>query len=244
MLKKEEHSESGSPIYRHEVQDREWTPPEFGDDLLIKKLEDHYLQYLGNAESVFHEILSTIVHVDVHWIKPSPSRPFNTLVTMGMSYLPMTVPAGCEALEYAELVAVLPASWPLSSDALEDENNYWPLRLLKMLARFPHEYSTWLGWGHSIPNGDPAKPYAGNTKFCGVVLLPAVTIDPEFTQLKVAEDKTINFYSLVPVYKEEMLYKLRHGADALASKFDEHGLTEEISVARKNVCKRSFWPFG
>ncbi|MFQ8729788.1 MAG: suppressor of fused domain protein [Enterocloster bolteae] len=26
-------------------------------------------------------------------------------------------------------------------------SEYWPIRLIKYLARFPHEYSTWLGWG-------------------------------------------------------------------------------------------------
>ena len=29
---------------------------------------------------------------------------------------------------------------------------FWPIQMLKFLARFPHEYKTWLGWGHTIPN--------------------------------------------------------------------------------------------
>jgi hypothetical protein len=55
----------------------------------------------------------------------------------------------------AELVMALPAEWPLEQSELEDESNYWPLGLLKMLARLPHEFETFVWFGHTIPNGDP-----------------------------------------------------------------------------------------
>lgn len=44
----------------------------------------------------------------------------------------------------------LPENWPTSSDAFKDDKYYWPIKLLKQLARFPHEYNTWLGYGHTI----------------------------------------------------------------------------------------------
>lgn len=66
----------------------------------------------------------------------------------------MTVPDP-EVPRYAELVISLPPFWPLDEQSWRDERHYWPVRLLKTLGRLPHEYDTWLGVGHTIPNGDP-----------------------------------------------------------------------------------------
>jgi PAS domain-containing protein len=42
----------------------------------------------------------------------------------------------------AELLVCLPADWPVTEEAFEDERNYWPVRWLKQVARFVHEYKT------------------------------------------------------------------------------------------------------
>ena len=70
------------------------------------------------------------------------------------------VPEDAGAETRAELMIALPAEWKLADSQLEDERWYWPIRNLKALARLPHEYETWLGFGHTVPNGDPPEPYA------------------------------------------------------------------------------------
>ncbi|MQA64140.1 MAG: hypothetical protein GEU86_22400 [Actinophytocola sp.] len=57
----------------------------------------------------------------------------------------------------------LPADWPLTQAALQEERTGWPVDVLKRVARLPHEYATWIGEWHSVPNGDPAMPYAPDT---------------------------------------------------------------------------------
>lgn len=104
--------------------------------------EEHFAKYIGPIHSVFHEILSDLIHVDVHYIKPSEKHNYHTLFTTGMSYLPMSTPERLEEYQYAELVVCLPPDWPISDEALRDNKYYWPIRWLKMLARFPHEYET------------------------------------------------------------------------------------------------------
>jgi hypothetical protein len=59
---------------------------------------------------------------------------------------------------------------------------------------------------------------------------------PEAWLLTINEEKTVQFYSLVPLYREEMELKLRQGADALLERLDEHGVTELLDVRRENVC--------
>ena len=231
-----ERSESGAPIYRHQARERDWTPPESSCDHL-EAIEGHLAKHIAPVENVFHEIVSDIVHLDVLMIPPAVDRPFHVLVTSGMSDLPMTVPEGLEEWRRAELMIALPADWPLEQKRMEDERAYWPIRWLKMLGRLPHEYRTWLGYGHSVPNGDPAEPIPG-TKFTGVMLGFAEWLPPEFTRLELGPDDCINFYQVVPLYPEEMAFKLAKSAEALDELFQERGVGFVLDVNRPNAVKK------
>lgn len=232
---------SGAPIFRYTDGEKEWESPS-GEEC-IAEISSHIEQHIGEVSMVFHEIISDTVHIDVHHVLPTAERPFHILVTSGMSDLPMNVPEEIGATRYMELMVVLPESWQISDKAFEDEKWYWPIRELKFLARFPHKYDTWLGWGHTLPNGDPAEPFAENTKLNGVILLPPISISEDFFQLSINEDKTIQFFTVVPLYEEEMNLKLNKGVDELLEKFDQYDINEVVSIDRKNVAKKRFGLF-
>ena len=212
----------------------------------LDAIDAHLRAFVGEPADVFHELVSDIVHVDVHIIEPSRRRDCYTLVTTGMSDLPMTTPQGAEELRYAELLLSLPKTWmpePLSIADLQNELLYWPIRLLKQLARLPHEYNTWIGYGHTIPNGDPPAPYAPDTELCGAMVMPAITLDPRFSTLAVRPDKTIHFYSVVPLYESEMNFKLKKGADALIKAFFDASVTEILDPKRRIAAKNKRFLF-
>lgn len=235
-------SEGGFPVYRHESRTKGFETAA-GDGESIQAIGAHIDQHLGQVDMVYHEIVSDLVHIDVHHVKPRPGRLFHTLVTSGMSDRPMAAPPGAEGFQYAELLMCLPHTWPISEASFKDENYYWPVRTLKMLARFPHEYDTWLGWGHTIPHDNAVSPYAPSTKLCCSLLLPPVLAPPEFPVLEISPEKTVHFYALVPLYREEMDFKLKRGTEPLCDLFDKAGVNELVDITRKNVCKRSLWPF-
>lgn len=239
-----EQSPAGGIIYRHEATDRSFTPAH-GDEASLELISQHVEKHIGPIQSVFHEIVSDLVHIDILFVAPTKERNYTTLVTSGMSNLPMTVPEGAEAFRYAELMICLPADWKLSSESFNKEENYWPIRSLKTLARLPHEYNTWLYAAHTIPNKNPAEPYARNTKLMGMMLTIPSTVEPvnDFFTLAVSPDKEIHFFSLIPLYSEEMDYKLKQGADALFEKLDKAGVTELLDPQRKNTCKKLFGLF-
>ncbi|RJX40467.1 suppressor of fused domain protein [Paenibacillus pinisoli] len=237
MSKSTEYSDSGSPVYRYSDRQRDWQPAEYGEEEWVTRIEEHVQKYIGEADSVFHEILSDIVHIDVHVIKPTPERNFYTLFTTGMSFLPMNTPEGAEGFKYAELMICLPPDWPIEQGDLENSDNYWPIRWLKMLARFPHEYDTWLGWEHTMPNGDPAEPLSEQTDMCGIILLPPLQVHEDFLTLDMGDGREINFYAIVPLYSEELDLKLKQGSDPLLDKFEEYGVDELLDVKRRNTCK-------
>jgi len=207
------------------------------DEVSSKIIENHMEKYLGKNEYVFHELISTLVHIDVFYFKPTEQRNYHVFVTQGMSNLPMNTPKAAESINYAELIICLPPEWKVSEEDFKDEKNYWPVRILKALARFPHEYNTWLANMHTVPNGNPPAPFAENAGFSGMLIIPPLNIEKGFHSLKVNAEKTINFYILVPLYKEEMDYKVEKGFEAFLDKMDEYDLSLVIDINRKNMCE-------
>ena len=229
---------SGKPIYRYTDGEKEWEAPH-GEECL-EEISDHIEQYIGPIDMVFHELVSDTVHIDIHHVKPTEQRPFHTLVTSGMSDLPMSVPEDVDATRYMELMVALPHNWQISDESFKDERWYWPIRQLKYLARFPHKLDTWLGWGHTIPNGDPPESFADNTRLNGVIIVPSLLVPQEFYSLKINDEKCIEFFAIVPLYEQEMQLKLNTGAEALFDLFDQYEITDLIEPQRKNVCKKKF----
>jgi hypothetical protein len=238
-------AESGERIYRHEARSKEF---EFavGDEETIKAISKHIGRHIGEPDNVFHELISDLVHIDIHIVAPTPQRNWYTLVTSGMSDRPMTIPDDpeLEQFKHAELLICLPTDWPMTQEEWkQDESGFWPIQWLKMMARMPHEYDTWLGVGHTVPNGDPPEPLGPGTDLCCMLVMPPALAGEEFGQLKLKGGRTINFYALVPLYREEMDYKLKHGVEGLAEKFEEAEVTELLSPSRKNQCKKRFGLF-
>ena len=102
---------------------------------------------MGPVTNVFHELVSTDIHVDICIVKPGAGRDYYSLVTMGMGAHQMNVPEELKdhQLDRAEMLIALPSDWKLDEESLQDEKWYWPIRLLKTLARLPISNDTWLG---------------------------------------------------------------------------------------------------
>jgi len=211
--------------------------PEVYSEADLDALEAGIQHHLGTYETVFHELVSPDIHVDIAIIPPAEGRNYYALCTMGMGAHRMTVPKSrnipAEELAYAEMVILLPAHWEIQNG---DERWYWPIRWLKMLARLPIEQDTWLGFGHSIPNGEP---FAEDTELCGVVLcdMPSLTEDG-FMELRLPSGRKVHFLLVVPVYLEEMALKLDRGMDALLERFEaaELPFPPVVDKERPNTC--------
>ena len=228
-----ERSESGAPILRHEAREREFALPEHSAKHL-EEIEAHVEKHIGKIETTFHELVSDLVHLDVLFVPGTDDRPFHVLVTSGVGDERMAVPEGLEQFDGVELLIALPADWPLSEESLKDEANYWPIRWLKTVGRLPHEYDTWIGWGHTIPNGDPAEPIA-NTRFIGVMLTPPYELPTDFFQLETKSGETITFFVMMPLYQEEMDLKLKQGAEEIEDRFERAGIGFVLDTTRPNV---------
>lgn len=236
----DEMSESGAPIYRHQPHEASWTPPNLQDSCM-ESITDHIEKHVGSIATVWHEILSDLVHIDVHQVAPTEERPFWTLVTSGMSDLPMAAPKGSEAWTFAELMICLPKEWKMAETDFKNEEFYWPVRWLKILARFPHEYKTWLSWGHTIPNGDPSKPFHDSVLFECMMLMRPKTVSSEFWTLPIRENKKVQFFCVTPLYPGEIELKLQKGSQELERLFERYKISELVDPKRRDVSRKDWW---
>lgn len=148
----------------------------------------------------------------------------------------MNVPDGLEHLKLAEVYLCLPPEWPISEEAFANEQNWWPIRLLKEIARMPHKFESWMTGLHTISNGDPPAPYAQGVAMCGAMLFVPLALPREFTELPLPGGDMIRIYSVIPLHADEMEFKVKRGGEELLKRFDERvDLTEVLDPARPSV---------
>mgnify|MGYP001123498967 FL=1 len=206
--------------------------PEMYSEDEIDIIEKHIEHYYGNFEFVFHEKVSPDIHVDICLIPPSEECNWYTLVTMGMGAHLMNVPNQLkeEQLERAELVICLPEYWKLDKEHLKDEKWYWPIRLLKELARFPGENNTWLGWGHTVSYDGPLSY---TTELCASILINPPCGNVGGNTCTLPDGEEVNFYQVIPLYGDELEYKLKNGTQKLLDKMNDNILL--VNPHRLNV---------
>jgi hypothetical protein len=203
----------------------------------VETLENHLDKFFKKDEGVvFHEMLSLDFHLDVFFITPKEKN-FNLLLTSGMSLLEMQLPDSVpnkEDYRFAELMLILPKKILFDKVITEDKNNGWIVNMLKETARFPHHYDTFLSEGHTLQATADLQPYSNFTKFVGCILLPSVTFDADFTEIQ-SPNGVINIYSLFPLYKNELEYKLQNGYNKFLDLLIKAKASENFDNERSNL---------
>ena len=218
-----------------ELQDEEPGGPEVYTEEEMEAIEGHIQQYFGDFEHVFHELASPDIHVDICVVPPSAEQDYYTLVTMGMGAHRMHVPEELAEykLERAELAIALPKDWKLKQEDMRDERWYWPIRLLKTLARLPIASDIWLGFGHTM---DHEEDFAKDTKLCAAILTGPQGTEEGSEVCVLPGGEEVNFYQVIPLYRDELEYKLAHDADALLDKMN--GISFVVEPDRQDAITR------
>ena len=214
---------------------RKNSEPEVYSEDEMSAIEQHIKNTFGEFENVFHELVSPDIHVDICVVPPSDERDYYTLVTMGMGAHRMNVPEELAEykLERAELAIALPADWKLVQESMQDERWYWPIRLLKVLARLPIASDTWLGFGHTMDN---KENFAENTKLCAAILTGPQSTEEGGEVCTLPGGEEVNFYQVIPLYEDELDYKLEHDVDALLNKMA--GISFVVNPTRQDAITR------
>ncbi|MEZ6092999.1 MAG: suppressor of fused domain protein [Pirellulaceae bacterium] len=189
--------------------------PEIGflEESTLANTEDReriYSELFGESDTVLHELLPLVPHIDVYRFPPSGKRDFFTFVTGGMSDLPMNAPPELGAdYRRAELIFY----------STENRDDY--PELLRRLAHFVHDNNTWLHWGHSMPNGTPPEPLFDTDSLDTMFFMPSI-VNPDSTlgdRLHI-NSEPVQLIWCVPITTAECQLKLDNGTDALYDLFD------------------------
>ena len=204
----------------------------------MDKVSEYIKQQYGEFDIVAHELVSPDIHCDIAIVPPTDDQPYYKLVTMGAGAFKMNVPEDLKSdvYERAEYVVFLPADWNIKSDKDED---YWPIRMLKSVARLPVSTDDWLFYRHTVNLTDDESPVAVNTGFNSCVLFISFgkgnkPVEPLKLDLS---DKEVAFFQLVPLYPEELQFKLEHSFDELEDIMDDDLYDPVVDIHRENYCK-------
>lgn len=189
--------------------------PEIGflEESTLPRTEEReriYGELFGEPDSVYHEVLPLIPHIDVYYCPPNAKRDFYTIVTGGMSDVPMNSPPElgreCRRIE-------------LVFYAADDNKEY--AEFLRHLGHFAHDNNTWLHWGHTMPNGNPPTPLFGDGPLDSIFFMPSI-VKPDSTlgERLTIESDPVNLVWCVPITTAECQLKLDQGTDALYDLFD------------------------
>ena len=115
----------------------------------------------------------------------------------------------------------------------EGEAWYWPIRWLKILARLPINEDSWLAGAIPLPTrtAPPLRKTPASTASCWST---PVLFPQKASVCPLSGGDEVNFYQLLPLYQEEMDFKLSHSAGELLDLFPEEDL-ETVDVDRPSV---------
>lgn len=194
-------------------------------DEITQHITAHLGQPLGEA---LREIIG-LLRIQV--VPASEQRPYQTLITTGMSENAMTAPDAMKEYRYAEVFLHLPEDWPLTKSAFRNPDVYWPLEWLRLVAHYPENSPVMLADQNTIGND---QPFAPNTSLSCIMLLRDRT---GFGKLRLQDGRTVHFYQLVPLYEEERVLKKKQGTAVLLKLFEQYGISQVIDPKRINVAR-------
>ena len=215
---------------------REETPLPTDDDIL-GHVKVHIDQYFGVYAQILTDHSNPEYPIEIAIIPPRLEHDYYTLVTVGLSLHQMhfSEERREENLERAELLINLPPDWKLTKDALKDETWYWPIRMMLATAYFSIEDpNVCLESRTTLMEGEDGVPFAEGTDLRGEILFWPGPFGQDAFACRLPGGEEVNFYQVIPLYREELQYKLEHGANALLDLCSDESL-EVIDPHRLNV---------
>lgn len=241
---------------------REYNPSfRFTDtDDYKQHIEEHY----GPIVKHYEGTTNSVSDVELYLTAPNPKVPFYTMTTLGNSYFRMMSPASVDS-GYAEVVMHLPKGMDITQLSVDDPQYGWVVRLLRDFGNETMKKGFWLGqwlafpnqpyddlkntYGHFLGGGnyDPSEhmePYDESTTYCGVLIVPPLPQCAEVFKMPyrdngkvIAKEWPVYFHTLLPLYKEEILYYYKEGRERFLQRLMQNGIKAAFDLNRENTCK-------
>ena len=183
--------------------------------LLRQSIPAHIGRFIAGEPTVFHEIVSNDLHLDIYCWAPTKHRNLWTFVTVGMSAHEMNIPAGYEYYRRTELVATAPGHWPGLTEIQQMPQSKakkyaWLIEAIKNTARRPFYTNSWVGIGPTTQaRSTPQGKYPGSS-YSGLLLSPVLSMPKEAQTLEV-DGQPVHLIGLYPLFTDELRFCMRQG---------------------------------
>ncbi len=185
----------------------------------------HIEDYFGEAARVIHDPLPEFVDIDVLVIPPKGDYGWVTLATLGAGAHIMKKNTEDDEFEpdrlyRAELLLCLPPECAdLSAQDDGDVVPPWALHMLRGIARRAASSDARLDWGCTVVTS--RGPDTEDVRFNGAILVTPGKFCRDADICDLPSGDGVSFFQLVPLYPEEIDYKLKTDADALLDCFSD-----------------------
>lgn len=198
----------------------------------MREYEEYIEKNFGKFK-VYHELYSPDIHIDILIVPPSPEANYYKLITEGIGAYKMNTPEELNdyRLDRMELITYLPPSW----DMKIDEQVGWIISNMKLIGRVPIMNNTFICSGQTISYYDEND--IKDKKFCASLLINGMTYNNKELHFRFDENRKINFYQVIPIFKEELQYKLDNGLEAFLDVLDDNRLDLVVDFNRSNLCE-------
>ena len=197
-------------------------------EALIDRLGEHRVQTMKNP--VHPEQTLFVLYLEL-------AVPVTIIMTSDLSDYKMPVTEKWKGREFNEIFFALPAYW----DVNDTDNNTltacfdWIYRLQD----FARTKETWFGPGHSIPCGNPSVPISNLLKQDNFMFLSPMFLEDIFQPFALGH-KTVHLLAIVPVFSDELEYKMVKGTYKFVRKFYQKKFDERIDEFRSSMMNSRF----
>jgi hypothetical protein len=186
-----------------------------------------FRQLWGDPATVIREDEPQVPRIDIVVYGPRMDhngiyQAHSTLVTAGMSDLPLTFPPNSNPpFQRAELVMYV------------TEPNQEHFALLQFLAHYPHDARRYYVYGHTVPN---AEPFFTDSQLSVALLLQSIVRwDAQLPERLRIEGQPVELLWVQPITAQECEFKRQHGIDALLGVFGQHHLPHTLDERRVSL---------
>ncbi|AEA43602.1 suppressor of fused domain protein [Fluviicola taffensis] len=194
---------------------------------LIQSLEDrfgnHRVKSITNPLHPEQELLLLFLELEV---------PVTVLMTASLSTYQMPVLEQWVGREFNEIYFCLPTYWDFEN--YTNPNSSWIYEWIYKLERFVRDKNTWFGPGHTIPTANPEVPISLLMKQEYFIFLDPILLQKELAPITIQE-KTIHFLSVVPIFGDELDFKMGKGTQKFIRKFIQRKNDEKLDDYRHSI---------
>ena len=201
-------------------------------------IESHIQKHFGKIDLfIYGRDCNSENVLKIAVIKPTDTRNYWTLVTIGIGADRMDIPKKYAGIESRmELVMCIQPDWNCGADILNSPDA-WPVDILLKMAQIPIEQKRFLCRGLSVEFTSKGKnSFIRNTNYTSAMIVSCFIPDDKADICILPNKEAVGFSNVFPLYQEEVEFYKSTSLDNMIRKFGTL-FKQAITGERKNLCQ-------